>query len=132
MLSKNHKLFIKKAKEEYKKIGHVECPAFDNKKVIFNNYGFNHLIRKGQELRPIEIQIERINLTKKYATQILKSSYNYMTYLKDVDKDNHTAYFWSFISKKDGLNIRVVVRQLENGPKHFFSIHIKRAQTSPK
>jgi len=127
MLNKKHKEFIKNSKKEYGKIGYVECPAFNNEKVIFNNSGFNHLIRKGNELRPISVQIHRINLTIKYTKDILKSSKKYTTYLKNTNENFHIAYFWSFISKYDGLNIKIVVRQLENGPKHFFSIHLKSA-----
>ncbi len=127
-----HKKFVDNAKNEYKNIGYVECPAFDNEKIVFSNSGFNHLIRKGGELRPMSVQVERLTLAIKYAPQILRVSSKYTTFLKDTNQNNHIAYFWSFISRHEGLNIRIVVRQLENGPKHFFSIHLKSAQTPPK
>ena len=53
MTPEDFKEFIKKAKKEYKKIGHVECPAFRGEKVYFNNDGFNHLVRKGAFVRPL-------------------------------------------------------------------------------
>jgi hypothetical protein len=118
---KDHKKFIKKSYEEYKKLGHVECPAFGGEKIYFNKYGFNHLIRKGEDLRPIDEQVRRIKLIP-----------NASIILSKVDKiqkctcnvvDGYPAFFWPFNGTIDSINIRVIVRQLgNNGRKHFYSI----------
>ena len=51
MPQENWKEYIKEAKEEYKNIGYVECPAFGGESVYFNNYGFKHLVYKGKNPR---------------------------------------------------------------------------------
>ena len=131
MLQEDHKTLIKKAKEEYRKIGYVECPAFSGERVYFNSYGFDHLIRKGREWRPINIQIERIKLLP-YALIILRLNKHFVSHYKDMDERSHVAYFWSFIDVVNEKKIKIIVRQFENGTKHFFSIYPKSAQTSPK
>ena len=35
MVEGNHKILVKNAKIEYKKIGHVECPAFGDEDIIY-------------------------------------------------------------------------------------------------
>lgn len=119
MLQDDHKDLIKKAKEEYRKIGYVECPAFDNEKVYFNRHGFRHLIRKGKKLREIDEQIERIKLLK-YAQLIIENSYEF----KDFNKNNFrdTADFWSLVYYINKTKITVIIRQIKGGHKHFFSI----------
>jgi hypothetical protein len=79
MLNENHKLFIQNQKVEYRKLGFAECPAFNNEKIYFNNYGFQHIIRKGKKLREISEQIKRFNILK-YAPIIIKNSKEFETY----------------------------------------------------
>ena len=121
MFQEDHKLFIKKAKEEYKKIGYIECPAFGGEKVYFNRYGLRHLFYKDRVSRPIEEVIKRINLLQ-YASNILK-------HIKNVDneerrtKNKTYAYFWTIkYSINSDLRIRIILRRLDNGNLHFFSI----------
>lgn len=121
MSIRNWKKYIKKSKKDYKSIGYVECPAFSNDKIYFNKHGFRHLLRKGQDVRPISEQVRRLNLLGK-VPKILKVSEYYLDYR--VVKD---AQFWS-ISQKHGKNrsIIIIIRQIKNGPKHFFSVMDKR------
>ena len=117
----NHREFIRKSYVEYKKLGHVECPAFGGEKIYFNKYGFNHLIRKGEDLRPIVEQVKRIKLIPN-ATMILSKSIKIQQYRCDI-VDGYPAFFWSFNEIINSTNIRVIVRQLgSNGRKHFYSI----------
>lgn len=119
----DHKKFIHKRYEEYKKIGYVECPAFNCEKVYFLKRGFRHLIWKGVKLRTVDEQIERINLLK-YVPLILKTS----KFFKDFNKnniENNTGViidFWSFSQIHNGIEIIVLVRQIGDKPKHFFSV----------
>ncbi|MES3031276.1 MAG: hypothetical protein V4697_02580 [Patescibacteria group bacterium] len=114
-----HKQFIKKHYAEYKKIGHVECPAFDGEKVYFNRHGFRHLVRKGHYLRDIEEQIERLQLLV-HAPSVVGSSKKFRDFNKNKSEGN--ANFWSFIQTHQDIKIIVVVRQMKGGTKHFFSI----------
>lgn len=120
MLQDDHKKLIKEAKDEYRKIGYVECPAFDNEKVHFNKHGFNHFIRKSGVLRTLPEQIRRLNLLNTL-TQIISSSNDYQEYEKLYNK-NPPAQFWSFIRRSDGGFIKIVIRQIGDGNKHFFSV----------
>ncbi len=123
---RNHKDFIKIYYIKYKKIGYVKCPAFNYEKVYFNKHGFRHIIRKGKKFREISEQIERLNLLK-YAPIIIASSKNIKDYNKNSTSANNkdqykTADFWSFLQIHDDIKIIVVIRQVKDGPKHFFSI----------
>ncbi len=116
----SHKKFIKESHEEYKKIGYVVCPAFNNERIYFNKKGFRHLIWKGTKLRDVSDQVKRITFLK-YAPRILSSSYSF----KDFDKnkyDNPSVHFWSFIKIINSIKIVVLIRQVKDGPKHFYSI----------
>jgi hypothetical protein len=112
--------YVIKEKKKYKKIGYVICPAFFDEKIYFNKHGFNHLIRKMGKPRPVNEQIRRIKLIP-HALDILRSSDKVK-----VEKTNvingYTAEFWSFSKKIGQKCIKVIVRQLKNGNKHFFSI----------
>lgn len=51
MIDKNWWKYIKEQKEFYKKLGQVQCPAFDNEEIYFNYHGLNHLMYKDGVLR---------------------------------------------------------------------------------
>lgn len=114
------KEFIKNAKTEYKKIGHVECPAFRGERVYFTKDGFTHLLRKGSDIRPDKEQLRRLKLLPHAASILRGSKYAHSQKLNIVD--DCPAYFWTFSKTINSIPIRVVVRQLGNGRKHFFSI----------
>lgn len=105
----------KKAKDRaydfYRSIDCVSCTVMDGEKVYFDDRGFRHLVFKGNKRRPISEQIYRFNLMKIVPTAISKSSD--ITY-----HEGETAKFWSIKFKK----IKVIVRQLRGGRKHFFSV----------
>lgn len=120
MQEEDWKNFIKEAKENYKKIGSVPCPAFGGELVYFNKHGWNHLLRKGRLPRDIEERHKRIRLLK-YAPQIIAIVRN-LSDNKETIRDNSHANFWAAHQKVDGLRIRIIIRQRNNGVKHFFSI----------
>ena len=124
MSKENHRLFIKKSKTAYKKIECIECPAFVGEKIYFNKIGFNHLLWKGKKMRKPEEQIRRINLISK-ALEILESSKHFDEYRESKIRSSNstsTAYFWSFVLKNKKGRIIVVIRQTNNGNKHFMSV----------
>lgn len=120
MQEENLKEFIKKKYLEYKKIGNIKCPAFGNEEVYFNKHGFGHLIRKEGIPRTPTQQIRRITLLQ-YAPIILGNAETFTSYKKD-ELNGCIGHFWTFEKVIGLVTIRVVVRQLGNGRKHFFSI----------
>lgn len=126
MAEENWKQFIQKARENYYKIDAIPCPAFGGELIYFNKYGFNHLIWKGGEARDINEQIERIRLIPE-AVEIIGNSKSFGQHRKYERNSRRggfisVAYFWSFERKTDYGKITVIVRQTNNGLKHFFSV----------
>lgn len=115
------KIFLEEKRVEYARIGPIECPAFDNEKIYFTNTGFNHLIRKERKLREKSIRIRRVTLLQ-FAPGILKRSQNFITHFTNIDKKGVRVQFWSFASRVNGIELVVIVRQIDSNPKHFFSI----------
>lgn len=121
-----------KAKKIYSKIGEIPSPAFNNEYVAFTNKGFTHLIRKGRNPRPRSEQKRRFLLIP-YAEQIIKNPKATILYRSSETKyyinrygqkilTTSTAHFWTFVDIIKGTKIKVVVRQLNQGQRHFFSI----------
>jgi len=124
MLDINHAEFIRNAREAYKRIGSIPCPAFGGEKIIFNKYGFNHLIRKGRIPRDSNEQMIRLGLLP-HAAKIIRSATKYDAYRKEdksIGKNVSFAHFWSLTDPVKQTRITVIVRQLQCGKKHFFSI----------
>jgi hypothetical protein len=111
---------IEKFRKEYKKIGYVECPAFSGEKIYFNKYGFNHLLRKGAVQRNEGEQTRRLCLLAQ-TKDIVFTSKNITEYTKS-DKKHPSAEFWSFVKEYDNRIIKVIIRKVGNGNKHFFSV----------
>ncbi len=113
-------------------IGYVKCPAFDGEKIYFTNRGFKHLLFKDREYRSIPEQMRRINLLKR-APVILSSSQKHNAYREIKDRiqingqgKNSIVCFWSFSQNFNGEKTIVIVRQINDESKHFFSIMNKK------
>ncbi len=130
-----------KAKKAYSKIGRIHSPALNDEYVAFTNKGFTHLIRKGRNPRPRSEQAKRFLLIP-YAEQIIKNPKATILYRSNETKyyiNRHgqkilttsTARFWTFVDIIKDTKIKVVVRQLNQGQKHFFSIMERRNKKSP-
>jgi hypothetical protein len=121
-----------KAKKTYSGIGAIKCPALGGDHIFFGRFGFNHLIRKGRIPRTRNEQKRRFTLIP-HIEKILKNPKAIIVYRKETIKekvDRHgqkiliesVAHFWAFVEKIEDCNVKVVIRQLEGGDKHFFSI----------
>lgn len=116
----NNRELIEKAKEKYKKLGSIECPAFYKERVYFNSHGLQHLVFKGRFPRLSEEVLNRFNL--------LFTSYKILAKIKTIDfeekriKAKSTAYFWTIKTKIGSQNIRIILRRVNDGLLHFFSI----------
>ncbi len=105
----------------YKNIGKICCPYFNNEPVFFNRKGFNHLLRSGNDFRSFSDQIDRLNLLK-YCKHILSAKHN-MIECRITKKGKTTAVFWGFKIYFENLEIKLIVRQINKGERHFFSIY---------
>ncbi len=141
----------KKAKEIYSNIGRIKCPALSNEYISFSRIGFNHLIRKVRIPRPRNEQKRRFVLLP-YVEEIIKNpeATIYYKHKRIKHKTNRhgekiliesEADFWIFIQKIKFCTIKVVIRQLGNGNKHFLSVmgdsvkidnKIKKNKKTPK
>lgn len=131
----DYKQLKTKAKKLYSKIGRIPSPALSDEYVAFTSIGFTHLIRKGRNPRPRGEQIKRFALLP-YAETIIKNPQAVIIYRTTETKYwtnrygqkvliTSTAHFWTFIEKMDNYTIKIVIRQLNFGKKHFFSIMSK-------
>ncbi len=111
MLQDDHRKLIKKAREEYKKIGYVECPALNDEKIYFTNKGFNHLIFRDGKFRSKKDQLRRLSLIKDSIDIIINSK----EYNKDRGED-----FWSLSQKINNRLVTVVIFKLPSSDKKIF------------
>jgi hypothetical protein len=120
------------AKQLYSKIGRIKCPALGDEYVFFASAGFDHILRKGRIPRTRNEQKRRFTLIP-FVENIIKNPVAKIVYRKlDVkEKVNRhgekvliesIAHFWTFEEKVDDCIVKVVIRQLANKDKHFFSV----------
>lgn len=111
---------ISEFKKEYLKIKYINCPAFSCEKVYFNKYGLQHIFWKGRKYRKVSDVMRRIKLFP-FTTQILLREVTTYEH-RIIESKNRLTHFWTIRLKIGLLYIRVVVRQINNGNKHFFSV----------
>ncbi|MBU2635157.1 hypothetical protein KJ841_01620 [Patescibacteria group bacterium] len=129
----NYQIIRKNAYNFYRKIGRIRCPALNNEFVHFNAEGFNHLIykRKRSE-RNKNDQIMKFKLLPK-AKHIIEISTTYQEYdesLTEIDRkkfkkkvrETVIVNYWGFIAIIKNYRVKVIIRQIGNGQKHFWSV----------
>ncbi len=111
------------AREKYKKIGEIECSAFAGEKVVFNAKGFSHLMYQGsgkEKSRPEKESQTRVGLIPR-AVKLLQ-----MMPLpqeeSEYEVEGKKYKYWAFEAVVGDKRIKVVVRQVGNGKKHFWSV----------
>lgn len=122
---------LNEKKKQYYKIGQITCPAFGNETVHFNHHGLRHIIWKHGTPRNISDQKRRLSLIHQ-ATKILTSSQKYIKHTKTSKGESKysTVYFWSFNQIQGNKLITVIIRQIDDGSKHFYSVMDKRIPKS--
>lgn len=122
MSSEEWKKYIKNEKERYRNIGYAECPAFNNERVYFNNYGFDHIVYKGKGGRSKEEITKRLSLivVARIILEESKSIFRERVSIRNTSK----AFFYELrgCSKDGKVKICIVVRRLNDSKLHFFSI----------
>ena len=116
----------------YGEIGKVWCPALHDY-IAFNRAGFQHLLRKRGRRRTetekkrrlallpfIEDIIANPNVKIYHEKKI--SSFRSNQHGEKIQTSNEVE-FWKLSEAKNGRTINVIVRKLNKGEKHFFSVY---------
>lgn len=122
----------KQAEIFYKSIGEVHCPYL-KERVVFNSKGLEHLKFKGtRQARSHEDQYIRFRLIS-LAPKVLKESHTAqgMSTRKAFEKEKtqgnwqniaRNITYYEFVAVIKDVRVRVIVKQVEDGPKYFWSI----------
>ncbi len=117
ILNKTFKYVKKLAKDFYFNVwakNSPKCPAFNNETINISNHGWDHLVylrkRTKFELLGRLFVLER-------AKSLLETAPNFQSHIKRKDMD-----FWSFEAEVQGVKLKVVIRSIKNGDKHFYSV----------
>lgn len=111
------------AREFFSKHRFVKCPAFPKEKVAFNSKGLSHLFYQGSRKvssRPSRETQARVSLLPR-ALEILKV----MPLAQEESLHNvggKRVKYWAFEAVVRERRVKVIVRQIGNGQKHFWSI----------
>ena len=110
-----------KARKVFDQIKFVRCPCFPKEKIVFNAKGINHLFYNGPRSKRSHKEIEtRLKLLPR-AVELLQKMPIPQEESKIV-KESRTIKFWAFEGVIEERRIKVIVRQIGNGQKHFWSV----------
>lgn len=121
-----------KAEAAYDAVGSAHCLYF-KEKIAFNAKGIRHLkFKSDQQARPRQDQYARLKLLP-LAPRVLECSGTvqgiWHTKQFELEKTNsrwqrmlRTVTFFEFVAVLDGVRVRVIVKQVEQGEKYFWSI----------
>src|SRR3989344_2642932 len=115
------KLYKKQIKEIFDKTGQVSCPAFSGEEIIFNAKGINHLIYKGDRSRR---EMSRIKTNIRLLPRAIKLLGTATFYQEESSykRERHVYRFWAFEAVVEDRRIKVIVRQIGKGKKHFWRV----------
>lgn len=123
MVKTKLKLLKKRAKAFFAKTKSVKCPAFPKEKVYFNSKGLSHLFYKGA--RKV---FSRPNKDSEIRVYLLPRAVKILTLMPLVQETSSFEIhrkiikYWAFEAVADNRRIKVIVRQVGHGRKHFWSV----------
>ncbi len=122
----------KKAEEFYAAIGEIYCPYFKTS-IAFNAKGLKHLrFKSDQVARARPEQYARLKLVN-LAPEVLTLSHTvqgiWQTKRLEMQKTNSRwehllkeTVFYEFIAVLKNIRVKVIVKEIQGGEKHFWSI----------
>ena len=119
MGKKSYEKIYRATKDHYFKIGNICCPLLENEMISFGKEGWRHMVYKSYYIRPIKDRIRRFKLFK-HARIITETSTIY-EYRENI-LDGVVAKFWTLSMSINSKKLKVTIRQIDDGPKHYFSI----------
>lgn len=108
----------------FKKHRFVSCPAFPKEKIAFNSKGLSHIFYKGAgkiSSRSMQESEVRVKLLPR-ALEVLKRMPLSQEESAVIDRAGRVCRYWAFEAIVDNRRIKVIVRQVGNGKKHFWSV----------
>jgi hypothetical protein len=111
---------LRRAEKFYKTLMSTQSSHFNDGWVVFNNIGFRHLIRKAK-VRTRKEQMKRFALLYEAPEVLRDPNATVVSYRIDENK-NLPVQYWAIQREKNGAKIKVIVRQVGNGKKHFYSV----------
>ena len=117
------------AKSIYKKIKKVICPILNGEEIHFNATGFGHLIRK-LKIRSRNEQKRRFRLIP-FAKRTILESKIIEDYRENKINKGKVVKEWALVHTFGILTIKLIIKQVGNGNKHFYSIMQKNTKKSP-
>jgi hypothetical protein len=111
---------LRRAEKFYKTLMSTQSSHFGGAWVVFNNIGFKHLIRKAK-VRTRKEQRKRFALLYEVPEVLQDPRAAVVSYRIDESK-NLPVQYWAIQREKNGVKIKVIVRQVGNGKKHFYSV----------
>ncbi len=121
-----------KAENFYKNLGPVYCPYF-KEKITFNAKGLRHIkFKSDEQARSHKDQYSRLKLLH-LAPEVLNKSHTlqgiWETKRFEIEKTNtrwertvKSVIFYEFIAVIENIRIKVIVKEVRGGEKHFWSI----------
>ena len=109
-----------KIKSFFNQVRQVQNPAL-GEIIYFNAKGINHLLYKNNRNLRQKDRIKANFILLPRATKLLEKSTFWQEeshYVKDKSK----YFFWAFEAVVDQRRIKVIVRQVNSGKKHFWSV----------
>jgi hypothetical protein len=101
----------------------VKCPAFPKEPVFFTSKGLSHLFYSGSQKRyprptkESKVRVELLPLAVKVLERMPLPQEE-----SEFDMGGRQARYWAFEAVVDDRRIKVIVRQIGNGAKHFWSV----------
>ena len=117
---------------QYKEIRKVYCPYF-NQEINFNSKGLTHIKFNGQgkartgadqKFRIKHIKYAKIILEKSHTLQgmLMQNKQERIRALGVTEYKEKKISFYEFIAVVEDKRLKVIVKQIENGDKYFWSI----------
>jgi hypothetical protein len=115
----------------YGEIGETYCPALKGK-VHFSAEGFNHLLYSGKRERTADIQEVKLQLVR-FVNELISTTATiqeqderqemvHKKRYKKLSKEWSVIRYWGFVAIIRNKRIKVVIRQVDKGPYHFWSV----------
>ena len=115
--------YKKQIKQIFDQNREISCPAFPGEAVVLNSKGLHHIFYKGGVKKFARSEKEsavRASLVPR-AIKVLK----FQCFVQEeslLDLGNKKIKFWAFEAVVDNRRIKVIVRQINDGKKHFWSV----------
>lgn len=119
-----HYEYIQKQRKWYVKIVKIYCPVLSCD-IYFRNSGFRHIVAKLGLPRPKKICRKRFSLLRRHY-KILSSENLQIVKTKVISRKFSDATFITLEKDAAGTTIKFVIRKINQGDAHFFSIMDKK------